>query len=233
MEKGLMELVEACEQINQPYQRENSALEKASELEKLGFNELAQNMFKEIERKNRLARLSEFCYIKITENKIKAFLQGKVDTYNKTHPQKKEKSRNGGLIYVDWAGSISDFGISPGSMYFSNGSYILNSTSIPPVPQTRKISPVLVKTNDFNKTDKETIGQYLWKETDIAEYKTIPPGNILDVLKLHKARNVFDYFTIASVEHIPDPLLLGRIDGIEDRFFIAQWGDDIQLDDVI
>jgi len=90
------------------------------------------------------------------------------------------------------------------------------------------------KTCDYDKHDPETIGRFEWKEVPVEEYEGLPPAPVLETFKEHKARKVFDYFTIASVNSVPDPLLLGRIDGDDDnRWFIAQWGKDVCLDDLI
>jgi len=77
------------------------------------------------------------------------------------------------------------------------------------------------------------IGYFLWEETPITTYEGIPPDGVLTTLKEHKERGVFDEFVVATVEAIPDPLLLGKINEVSDRFYIAQWGNDIALDDII
>lgn len=90
------------------------------------------------------------------------------------------------------------------------------------------------RTCDYDKSDPETIGRFEWKEERVEDYDGLPPAPVIETFKEHKARKVFDYFTIASVNSVPDPLLLGRIDGDDDnRWFIAQWGEDVCLDDVI
>jgi len=96
------------------------------------------------------------------------------------------------------------------------------------------ISPVYEKTCDYDKLDPKTIGRFEWKEERVEDYDGLPPVAVLETFKEHKAREVFDYFTIASVNSIPDPLLLGRIDGDDDnRWFIDNWGTDVCLDDLI
>lgn len=78
-----------------------------------------------------------------------------------------------------------------------------------------------------------------WVEAAVAKYKGIPPDDVLGKLEEAKKAGAYDYFTIATVDTrltktpIRDPLLLGRINGSTDRYFLAQWGDDISLDDVI
>ena len=90
------------------------------------------------------------------------------------------------------------------------------------------------KTCDYDKYDPKTIGRFEWKEERVEDYEGLPPAPVIKTFKEHKTRKVFDYFTIASVNDIPDPLLLGRINGDDDnRWFIAQWGKDVCLDDLI
>uniref|UniRef100_A0A6M3JBI7 Uncharacterized protein n=1 Tax=viral metagenome TaxID=1070528 RepID=A0A6M3JBI7_9ZZZZ len=80
-----------------------------------------------------------------------------------------------------------------------------------------------------------------WKENLIKEEKELPPRFVLDRIKEAKDIKRFDYLTIARVfsetkkqkAKLPDPFLLGRIKGCSDRFFLAQWDDDIYLDDII
>ena len=94
-------------------------------------------------------------------------------------------------------------------------------------------SGFVVDTCDRLSTKENTIGQYAWEEVPIATYNGIPPENVLLVLKEQKEKELFDDFTIASVESIKDPLLLGRVNGVQERFFLAQWGSDVTLDDII
>ncbi|GAF68945.1 unnamed protein product [marine sediment metagenome] len=88
-------------------------------------------------------------------------------------------------------------------------------------------------TCDYNDTKEGTIGKYEWEEIPISEYSSLPPKGVLEELNKQRKLNCFDYFTIASVNAVKDPLLLGRLNGSADRYFLAQWGEDISLDDVI
>ncbi len=76
-----------------------------------------------------------------------------------------------------------------------------------------------------------------WKEVKIADYPGVPPNDVLDKLEEAQNKQAFDYYTIASVEtkvvDIKDPLLFGRYEGDTNRYFLAQWGSDVSLDDVI
>lgn len=76
-----------------------------------------------------------------------------------------------------------------------------------------------------------------WRETPIERYLNIPPNNILEAAQVAKGRCIFSKFTVATLEKfsepIKDPLLLGHIDGCENRYIIGQWDDDILVDDLI
>ena len=89
------------------------------------------------------------------------------------------------------------------------------------------------KTCDYISNDPTTIGKFVWTENRLGNYKGIPPKEVIETLKEHKERQVFDYFTIAAVEGIHDPLLLGRLNGVNERFYIINWGVDVCLDDLI
>jgi hypothetical protein len=47
---------------------------------------------------------------------------------------------------------------------------------------------------------------------------------------------VFDTYEIAHIQSIverKDPILFGCITGCADKFFIAQWDDDVKIEDII
>jgi hypothetical protein len=70
----------------------------------------------------------------------------------------------------------------------------------------------------------------------LEQYKQVPPDNVLDALQGAKDKNLFDHFEVGCLESVevrPDPLLIGRIKGSEDRFFIAQWDDDVRIEDIL
>ena len=70
----------------------------------------------------------------------------------------------------------------------------------------------------------------------ISEYAEVPPADVLEKVKEAKARNCFDYFEVAKVETVevrPDPIIFGRIKGVEDRFFVAQWDNDVKIEDIL
>jgi len=90
-------------------------------------------------------------------------------------------------------------------------------------------------------TMKDTSYSATWKEltmTAIEDYSEMPPRDVLIALRHAKATGIFDRFEIATItnrEHVrdPDPILFGRIEGTGDRFFIAEWGDDVKLSDIV
>jgi hypothetical protein len=89
------------------------------------------------------------------------------------------------------------------------------------------------KTCDFYSNEDGKIGQYLWTEIKLEDYKTIPPKEVLSRLKEEQEKQIFDYYTIASVNAIKDPVLFGRVNNYPGRFYILNWDLDICLDDLI
>ncbi len=59
------------------------------------------------------------------------------------------------------------------------------------------------------------------KLTPIKEYAHVPPGDVLAKVKEAKERGIFDTFVFGSIE------------GCGDKFFIAQWGDDVRIEDIL
>ena len=82
-----------------------------------------------------------------------------------------------------------------------------------------------------NSSEEGTIGKFVWTETPLEEYPGIPPEFVLKKIEQYKPS--FDSLAIAEVNSVKDPLLLGRINGSSDRYFLAQWGKDVKLDDII
>lgn len=68
----------------------------------------------------------------------------------------------------------------------------------------------------------------------LQNYTEIPPADVLDDLSKAKKAEIFDTFEVCKVEwhkEVKDPILFGRVNGCEDRFFISQWDDDIAFSD--
>mgnify|MGYP001570389797 CR=1 FL=1 len=181
----------------------SSSVTTQNELEELGFKKVSSNILSRIEVKKKLNNIAKYKYVKITKEMINIYLDNKVEEYDKIH----EKTD---IFPPLWA-----------------------RVSIPQDDKNSKITEIVKQTCDYSSRKKGTIGKFVWKECPIEEYESIPPKEVLTKLRMHKNRLLFDYFTIASVENIKDPLLFGRITETEDRYFIAQWGEDIKLDDLV
>lgn len=72
--------------------------------------------------------------------------------------------------------------------------------------------------------------------TPIKQWGKIPPKEVLDALREAKKLNVFNDFEIAHIEAIevrPDPILFGTITGCPDKFSIAQWDNDVRIEDIL
>lgn len=71
---------------------------------------------------------------------------------------------------------------------------------------------------------------------DAASYHAMPPQDVVEALKNAKCTGIFDTFEVAYIETlrvVADPILFGCITGCADRFFIAQWGDDVNFDQLV
>lgn len=75
-------------------------------------------------------------------------------------------------------------------------------------------------------------------------YPGLPPADVIAKVKEAKGHKVngeslFDWMEVASVEPVathvklPDPIVFGRINGCTDRFFIADWGTDVRIGDLL
>lgn len=64
--------------------------------------------------------------------------------------------------------------------------------------------------------------------------RDVPPQEVLEKIEAAKNVGCFDYFEIAFVEEVKkDPIVFGRIEACSDRFFIAQWDDDVSIEQII
>lgn len=71
---------------------------------------------------------------------------------------------------------------------------------------------------------------------DISVYPGCPPADVIQKVKEAKAHDIFDSLEVADIESVVeyvDPIIFGRIHGCDDRFYIAQWGDDVNIDDIL
>lgn len=100
------------------------------------------------------------------------------------------------------------------------------------------------KINKFNdklriETLKEDAKSRIYKHlafTPIGDYGKVPPDKVLDKLEAAQNTGIFDSFEVAYIEwvkEVKDPIIFGRINGCDDRFFISQWDDDVKVEDII
>ena len=103
--------------------------------------------------------------------------------------------------------------------------------------------------NKFNEALKEqtikrtgTKGKDLYeaydklKFTKIAEYEKVPPQDVLTEVEKAVDLKCFDSLEVCTVESVveyKDPIIFGVIDGCGDRFYMAQWMDDIKFEDLL
>jgi len=74
------------------------------------------------------------------------------------------------------------------------------------------------------------------KFTLIGQYGQIPPPAALEALRAAKKIGCFDSFEVATIESVtvvPDPVLFGTINGDMNKYFIAQWDDDVKIEDIL
>ena len=72
--------------------------------------------------------------------------------------------------------------------------------------------------------------------TSVENYSEVPPNDVLLELETAMGRNCFDSFEIAHIVtevKVPDPILFGCIKGCTDRFFIAQWDNDVSIEQIL
>ena len=278
-EQTLMELIEdfSIQSPEEPFKKIDENLERAIELEQLGFTKLSESLMSDINFKDKLNRLNETKLIKINNDSIKAFLKRKAEKYNEKRRQ--EDSNNlkdlqpsfitciGDTVFI--TGNINKdspfFTILPKELQSTNTNLNAAQTNEPPRGFEYNMTGVDIATvrnglierfpNIIHKTkiqtDKQneeeyiqdtcdrntfkegTIGKFVYREIPLSKYISMPPKEVLSVIKDFIKKNLFDYFTIASVEGIHDPLLFGRIYNSDIRWFLYQWGEDISLDDVL
>lgn len=70
----------------------------------------------------------------------------------------------------------------------------------------------------------------------IEKYGKVPPQHVLDNIARAKAVGIFDSFEVGKidwVEEVKDPIVFGRINGCSDRFYIAQWDNDVSIEELL
>lgn len=92
----------------------------------------------------------------------------------------------------------------------------------------------------IKRTGKKGVNQYdhydklVFKK--VAEYKDAPPAEVLTEMRKAKAMGCFDTFEIGKIEatvEYKDPIVFGVINGCDDRFYIAQWDNDVKIEQIL
>lgn len=86
---------------------------------------------------------------------------------------------------------------------------------------------------------KETQKDYTYSRlrfTSLEKYSKVPPMNVIESIENANARMCFDGFEVADIESVtvlPDPIVFGIIEGCSDKFYIAQWDNDVNIEDIL
>lgn len=175
----------------------NSAdVEKATQLEQLGFKVASNNLKQRIEIFKKLSKITEYEYLCFDNKDIGTFLN-QLPTINP---------------YILYSSFVSNNAIG-----YDNATWQLPDGQIIVIKFNKS------KTEELRKPEIIDKNGYAWIETPIDQYKEIPTKEVLGSLEKAQSRNIFDYFTIATIEKSKDPMLLGRIEGSDKRFFIGLW----------
>lgn len=68
----------------------------------------------------------------------------------------------------------------------------------------------------------------------VATSRRIPPADVLAKMDDAKKLGCFDDFEVAHIQTVDeDPILFGVVRGCPDRFFIAQWDNDVKIEDIL
>lgn len=245
----LMELVNGCRVMPDVETKTDvsNLLTKAQELESLGLMKAAKEVLAKAQREQRPSLVAGF--ICVTTSDIEMFLEKKVREYDKKH--KKIEARDvaerltsgiglsgfGGLVgflgrYNTVAAGTQQSGI--GSIDDAYMRALIGGTYFLPTSDVWRANKISRKTCDYLSNKDGAIGQFVWDEVEVKDYTGIPPQKVLDRLKQVGEMKIFDYFTIASMKEVKDPIIFGRFeDDNDNRYFVDQWGDDVKIEDLM
>lgn len=86
--------------------------------------------------------------------------------------------------------------------------------------------------NDFNKEMRSYSKEFIVVE--MKNFDRLPPDDVLEELQKARKKGCFDTYHIGYIRKVKDPILFGKIDGFNGLYFyIAQWGDDVKIEDII
>jgi len=67
----------------------------------------------------------------------------------------------------------------------------------------------------------------------VSETSMVPPPDVLTELEKAKKLNCFDEFEIGYIAKIKDPIMFGTINDCSTKFYIAQWDNDVRIEDIL
>lgn len=85
----------------------------------------------------------------------------------------------------------------------------------------------------YARSSNDPEGYKYLRLTPVSDYQEVPPVDVLDKMQEAVGRKCFDSFEVAHIERVKDPILFGRIDGCTDYFYVAQWEDDVKIEDLL
>ena len=74
------------------------------------------------------------------------------------------------------------------------------------------------------------------KFTALEAYPEVPPREVLEKIRGAKELKCFDRFevlTLESVVVVPDPVVFGIVNGCDNKYFVAQWDDDVKIEQIL
>jgi hypothetical protein len=74
------------------------------------------------------------------------------------------------------------------------------------------------------------------KFTALEAYPEVPPREVLQKIREAKELKCFDRFevlTMESVVVVPDPVVFGIVNGCDNKYFVAQWDDDVKIEQIL
>lgn len=85
----------------------------------------------------------------------------------------------------------------------------------------------------YKETRDKNGGYKVLEFQPIEHYRNVPPAEVLNALETAHGHKCFDNFEVASIRQVEDPILFGTIDGCDDKFYIAQWDNDVKIEDIL
>lgn len=85
----------------------------------------------------------------------------------------------------------------------------------------------------YEKTQNDTEGYKTLGFTPVSEYEKTPPDDVLVSLESAMDKKCFDSFEVAHIKRMKDPIIFGKIKGCADSFYIAQWDNDVSIEEIL